>query len=163
MPVPSKLDAIDVKLLACLQEDALQTADALAERVGLSPSAVARRVRHLRASKAIAGEIAVVSDEAAGQPLFAVVHITLERHAPQAADLLRRRLIRSPNVQLCLDVAGSFDIVLLVVASDMEAYNALADSMLEADPAVRRFVTSFVKKRSKMTLALPLDQLIPDR
>lgn len=150
-----KLDRLDMRLLACLQEDNLQTADALAEKVGRSPSAVARRLRRLRATGAVAADVALVSEEAAGYPLSAIVHLQLERHAAHEVDLLRRRLAASPNVQLCLDLAGAFDILLLVVAADMEAYNAFAGRMLE-QPPVRRFETSFVKRRVKATLAVPL-------
>ncbi|MFN3727074.1 MAG: Lrp/AsnC family transcriptional regulator [Allosphingosinicella sp.] len=150
------LDALDRRLLAALQKDNLQTADQLAEQVGRSPSAIARRVRRLRASGAIAADVAIISDRAAGQPLSAIVHIQLERHAPQEGDRLRRRLAASPNVQLLLDIAGTFDILLLVVAPDMAAYNAFADANLAEHPAVRRFETSFVKKRVKATLAFPI-------
>ena len=151
-----RLDKLDLRLLTCLQEDNLQTADALAERVGRSPSAVARRLRRLRAGGAIAADVAVISEEAAGHPLSAIVQIQLERHAPHEGDRLRRRLVASPHVQLCLDIAGTFDILLLVVAPDMEAYNAFADATLAEHPAVRRFESTFVKKRVKATLAVPL-------
>lgn len=152
-----RLDQLDMRLLACLQEDNLATADQLAERVGRSPSAIARRLRRLRATGAVAADTAIISEAAAGHALSAVVHIQLERHVPQEGDRLRRRLVASPNVQLCLDIAGSFDIMLLVVARDMTAYNAFADAMLAEHPAVRRFETSFVKKRVKATLAYPLE------
>jgi DNA-binding Lrp family transcriptional regulator len=154
------LDRLDLKLLDCLQEDNLQTADQLAERVGRSPSAIARRLRRLRSTGAITADVSLLSEEAAGHPLFAIVHIQLERHAPQQGDLLRRRLLASPNVQLCLDISGSFDILLMVVAADMDAFNAFADLTLAEHPAVRRFETSFVKKRVKATLALPLEELV---
>lgn len=154
-----QLDKVDLQLLACLQEDNLKTADQLAELVGRSPSAIARRLRRLRGEGHIAAECAQLSERAAGHPLSALVHIQLERHAPQEGDRLRRRLVASPNVQLCLDISGTFDIMLLVVAPDMAAYNAFADEMLAEHPAVRRFETSFVKKRVKATLAFPLDGL----
>jgi len=150
-----KLDKLDRQLLACLQKDNLQTADRLAEQVGRSPSAVARRLRRLRSSGAVAADVSLVSEEAAGHPLSAIVHVLLERHAPHEVDALRRRLAASPNVQLCLDLAGATDILLLVVASDMEAYNEFTAAMLE-QPAVRRFETSIVKKRVKASLAMPL-------
>lgn len=150
-----KLDRLDMRLLSCLQENNLQTADMLAEKVGRSPSAVARRLRRLRATGAVAADVALVSEEAAGHPLSAIVHLMLERHAPHDADALRRRLVASPNVQLCLDIAGAFDILLLVVAEDMAAYNRFAAAMLERPP-VHRFETSFVKRRVKATLAVPL-------
>lgn len=155
-----RLDTLDIRLLACLQENNIQTADQLAERVGRSPSAVARRLRRLRSNGAIAADVAIVSQEAAGNPLFAVIQVQLERHAPHEGDLLRRRLLASPNVQLCLDISGTFDIMLLVVAADMNSYNAFADAMLAEQPAVRRFETSFVKKRAKASLALPLEELL---
>lgn len=154
--MPDMLDRLDFALLACLQEDNLQTAEMLADKVGRSPSAVARRLRRLRATGAVAADVALISEEAAGYPLSAIVHIQLERHAPQEGDRLRRRLVASPNVQLCLDIAGAFDILLLVVAADMDAYNAFADATLAEHPAVRRFESTFVKKRVKATLAVPL-------
>lgn len=152
-----RLDRLDRALLVCLQRDNLQTADALAEQVGRSPSAVARRLRRLRATGAIAADVALISEEAAGQPLSAIVQVQLDRHAPQQGDALRRRLIASPNVQLCLDISGAFDILLLVVAADMDDYNAFTIAHLEEQPAVRRLETSFVKKRIKATLAVPID------
>jgi Lrp/AsnC family transcriptional regulator, leucine-responsive regulatory protein len=151
------LDRLDRQLLACLQQDNLQTADRLAEQVGRSPSAIARRLRRLRATGAIAADVSLVSEEAAGHPLSAAIHIQLERHAPQEGDRLRRRLVASPHVQLCLDISGAFDILLLVVAADMDDYNAFTDAFIEQHPAVRRFETYFVKKRVKATLAVPLD------
>lgn len=150
------LDSLDIRLLMLLQHNNLQTADQLAGQVGLSPSAIARRLRRLRETGAVAADVALISEEAAGQPLSAIVHIQLERHAPQEGDRLRRRLVASPNVQLCLDISGSFDIMLLVVAADMDAFNLFADATLAEHPAVRRFESSFVKKRVKATLAVPL-------
>lgn len=149
------MDHLDRALLVCLQQDNLQTADRLAGQVGRSSSAVARRVRRLRAEGAIVAETAVLSDAAAGHPLTAVIHVQLERHVAHEGNLLRQRLVAHPQVQLCLDVAGTFDIVLLVVAANMDVFNAFTLALLE-QPMVRRFETSFVKKRHKATLAVPL-------
>lgn len=151
-----RLDRLDRQLLACLQRDNLQTADKLAEQVGRSPSAIARRLRRLRATGAVAADVSLVSEEAAGFPLQAVVQLQLERHAPHEVDIVRRRLAASPNVQLVLNLAGAFDILILVVAPDMDAYNDLAARLLE-QPGVRRFETTFVKSRVKATLAVPLE------
>lgn len=157
------MDKVDLLLLDRLQEDNLQTADRLAERIGRSPSAIARRLRRLRASGAVAADVSLVSEETAGNPLFALVHVQLERHEPHAADLLRRRLAASAQVQLYLEISGAFDIVLIVVVRDMDSYNRFTAAMLEGDAGVRRFETSFVKKRVKATLALPLEALSRDR
>lgn len=151
-----RLDRLDRQLLACLQHNNLQTAERLAEQVGRSPSAIARRLRRLRSNGAIAADVALISDEAAGHPLQAVVQIQLERHAPHEVDAVRRRLAASPNVQLVLNLAGAFDILILVVAPDMDAYNDLAARLLE-QTGIRRFETTFVKSRVKASLAVPLE------
>jgi len=154
-----KLDPLDLKLLGWVQVDNLLTTEMLAERVGLSPSAVARRLRHLRATRVIAADVAIVSDRALGHPLSAVIHIQLERHALTEVASFKRLLAACENIQFCLEISGAFDILLLVVVADMEAFNLFADDMLANQRAVRRYETSFVKRRLKASLALPLEQL----
>ncbi|MCW3835171.1 Lrp/AsnC family transcriptional regulator [Sphingomonas canadensis] len=148
-------DKLDIRLLEQLQRNALFTADELAERLPLSPSAIARRIRRLRDSGVIAADVSVLA-ETAVPCLSAFVHIQLDRHALSAVEALRRRLTTSPNVQLFMEVSGAFDVVLLVTVRDMEGFNAFADAELAGDPVVRRYETSFVKKRRKLSLALPL-------
>ncbi|MGK6354041.1 Lrp/AsnC family transcriptional regulator [Sphingomonas sp. DT-207] len=149
-------DKLDLRILKLLQKDALMTAEAIAAQVPLSPSAIARRLRRLRESGVIAGDVAVISEEV-GPFLSAVVQVQMDRHALAAVEALRRRLIASPNVQLFLEVSGAFDLMLLVTVRDMDEYNAFTDTMLGDDPVVRRYESSFVKRRRKLSLALPLD------
>jgi DNA-binding Lrp family transcriptional regulator len=150
------IDKLDLGILNLLQQNALMTAEAIALQVPLSPSAIARRVRRLRESGVIAADVAVLSEEA-GPFLSAVVQVQMDRHALAAVEALRRRLIASPNVQLFLEVSGAFDLMLLVTVRDMDEYNAFTDAMLGDDPVVRRYESSFVKRRRKFSLALPLD------
>lgn len=154
-----KLDRLDMRLLACLQRDNIQTADQLAEQVGRSPSAVARRLRRLRASDAIAAENAILSEKAAGFPLTAMVLVQFERHSASDVGRFVQGMRDCDNVQICLELAGSFDVLLIVVAATMEAYNDFTNAMLKKPP-VLRFETTFVKKRAKATLAVPLDHLL---
>ncbi|HYD38433.1 MAG TPA: Lrp/AsnC family transcriptional regulator [Allosphingosinicella sp.] len=154
-----KIDELDRKLLVCLQRDNQLTAEALADRIGRSPSAIARRLRRLRDGGAIVADVAVVAEAAVGQPLSAIVHVQLERHALTEVARFKRQLAASDNVQFCLEISGAFDILLLVVVADMAAFNLFADEMLAGQRAVRRYETSFVKRRLKSSLALPLEQL----
>lgn len=154
-----KLDPLDLNLLSCLQQDNQLTADLLAEKVGRSPSAVARRLRRLRATGAIAADVSLVAEQAVGHPLSAIIHIQLERHALNEVEGFKRQLTACENVQFCLEISGAFDILLLAVVPDMAAFNIFADDLLAGQRAVRRYETSFVKRRLKASLALPLDQL----
>jgi Lrp/AsnC family leucine-responsive transcriptional regulator len=152
-------DSFDLKLLNAMQENADRTAEELAELVALSPSAIARRLRRLKESGAIARTIALISPEFAGHRLRALVRLQLHEHA-QAAGLadLRARLESLAEVQLCLEVSGSDDMVLLVACRDMDAFNAFADAELAASPVVRRYETSFVKKEIKNRPIVRLDE-----
>jgi DNA-binding Lrp family transcriptional regulator len=149
-------DMLDLRILDLLQRDALLTADELAQRLPLSASAIARRIRRLRESGVIAEEVSVLSDQV-GPFLSAVVQVQMDRHALAAVEALRRRLVASPQVQLYLEISGTFDLMLLVTVRDMDAFNDFVDTMLAADPVVRRYETSFVKRRRKFSTALPLD------
>ncbi|AQR74902.1 Lrp/AsnC family transcriptional regulator [Sphingomonas sp. LM7] len=149
-------DTMDLRILDLLQANALLTADQLAGRLPLSASAIARRIRRLRESGVIAADVSVLSEDV-GPFLSAVVQVQMDRHALAAVEALLRRLTASPQVQLFLEVSGTFDLMLLVTVKDMDAFNAFADTMLASDPVVRRYETSFVKRRRKFSTALPLD------
>jgi len=152
-------DSFDLKLLNALQEDADRTAEELAEIVALSPSAIARRIRRLRESGAIARTIALLSAELVDRRLRAIVRLQLHEHE-QAEEFnkFRNRLKARDEVQLYLEVSGSDDMLLLVACRDMAEFNAFADAELAAGPMVRRYETSFVKKEIKNRPMVRLDE-----
>lgn len=153
------LDRFDVALLNLLQWHNLSTAEALAEKVALSPSAITRRLRKLRDSGIVAADVAVLAPTLVDKRLRAVVHIQLHEHAQEKGlAALRARLVAAPEVQICLEISGAFDLMAIIVARDMAAFNTFADELLAGDPAIRRYETSFVKKQIKATLAVPLDE-----
>lgn len=152
-------DSFDLKLLNAMQEDADRTAEQLAELIALSPSAIARRLRRLRDVGAIARTVAIPSQELAGKRLRALIRVQLHDHAPAAGLAeLKTRLQFLDEVQLCLEVSGTDDMVLLVACRDMAEFNAFADAELAASPVVRRYETSFIKKEVKNRPMVRLDE-----
>lgn len=150
-------DSFDLKLLNLMQEDADRTAEQLAELVPLSPSAIARRLRRLREG-AIARTVSILRPELADKRLRALVRLQLEDHAEKAGlAALRGRLQELDEVQFCFEVSGTDDLVLLVACRDMAEFNAFADARLAADPVVKRYETSFVKKEIKNRPMVRLD------
>ena len=71
------LDKLDRQILRKLQDDGRATYDQLAEQVGLSPSAVLRRVKRLEESGVIARYVALVKPEAVGLGLTAYLNVRL--------------------------------------------------------------------------------------
>lgn len=106
------LDATDRVLVAELVTDGRATLAHLAEKAGLSVSAVQTRVRRLESSGVILGYTARVDHDAVGSPLSAFVAITpLDPTAPDDAPARLRGL---PEVRACHSVAGEDSYVLLV-------------------------------------------------
>ena len=152
-------DNFDLKLLNLVQEDADRTAEQLAELVALSPSAIARRLRRLRESGAIGRTVALLSSSIADRRLRAVIRLQLHEHEQAAAFAeFRNRLRDRDEVQLCLEISGNDDMVLLIACRDMAEFNAFADAELAASPMVRRYETSFVKKEIKNRPMIRLDE-----
>lgn len=151
-----ELDRLDLQILSALQVNNQASAQDLAERVPLSPSAILRRIRGYRASGVIAADVSVLAPNLTGERISALIMIQLETHAPPAVNDLRSQLAESPNIQLCLEISGVYDIVCMGTFRSMEEFNAFADAMVASHPTVRRYEVSFVKRSAKMSMAIPL-------
>lgn len=144
------LDPFDVALLNIIQRDDSQTADQLATQVALSPSAIARRLRRLRGEGWIGRTIALLSDRFTDQRLRALVFVELAEHADLKGKMaVEKRLRAVDQVQFCYEVTGDSDLLLLVDCTNMLEFNRFCDEVLVADPTVRRYETSFVKREIK--------------
>ena len=150
------MDRIDRALLMLLQEDSRRTADRLGEELGLSRSAVTRRIQNLRREGVIAREVAILGDRFRASRVTAIVNVQFDRHQPHEADQFRRAIRVLPEVQLCVMITGASDALLLVSVRDMDRFNVFADQ-LASMPLVRRYETSFVKRTVKFTTAVPLE------
>ncbi|WP_137861886.1 MULTISPECIES: Lrp/AsnC family transcriptional regulator [unclassified Sphingomonas] len=152
----SDLDRFDRRLLALVQRDAAQTAEALAERIGLSASAVQRRLKRLRETGVILGEIAMVDPLKVGRPSFFLAALEIERERPELVARLRQWLAAEEQVQQVYYVTGTADFVLVVVAPDVGAYDALMSRLMADNPNVRRFTTNVALGVGKRGLFVPI-------
>jgi DNA-binding Lrp family transcriptional regulator len=151
------MDALDRALLTILQADSRLTSEQLSERLHLSPSAVNRRVQRLWREGIIAAEVAVLAEKMRSRLTSAIINVQLDRHHPFQADELRRILRASQYVQLCLEITGTSDVLLVVSVRDMDHFNAFTDALAQM-PLVRRYETHFVKRTVKFTTAITLEE-----
>jgi DNA-binding Lrp family transcriptional regulator len=155
------IDAFDRAILQIVQLDASLTADALAERVGLSASAVQRRLKRLEADGVIVARIAVVDPAKVGRPTFFVVALEVERERPELLERLRQWLVATEQVQQVFYVTGSADFILVVTAPDVEAYDRLMGRLMAENPNVRRFTTNVALGIPKRTLLVSTSTATP--
>lgn len=110
------MEEIDRAIVTALTGDGRLSYTDLAERVGLSVSAVHQRVRRLEQRGVIRGYAAQVSYEAVGLPLTAFVAI--RPFDPSQPDDAPDRLAHLPEIEACYSVAGDDFYLLLVRVAD---------------------------------------------
>lgn len=119
------VEEIDRAIVAALAADGRLSYTDLAERVGLSVSAVHQRVRRLEQRGVIRGYAAVVDPEAVGLPMTAF--ISVKPFDPSAPDDIADRLAGVPEIEACHSVAGDENYILKVrVATPHELEELLA-------------------------------------
>lgn len=149
-------DDFDRRLLNLVQSDAGQTAERLAQSVGLSASAVQRRLRRMRDAGVIVGDTAIVDLKSVGNPTFFVVSLQVEREHPELLGQLSDWLTAQEHVQQVFYVTGEVDFVLVVTAPDTQSYDAMMKRLMSENPNVKRFTTSVVLGLVKRGLAIPV-------
>lgn len=155
MPEP-KLDAIDRRILATLQQDAHVTMEALAAEVGLSPSPCARRVRNLEAAGVIRRYVAVVDQDKVGLPVSVFASIKLERQREDELDRFAKAIARWPEIVECYLMTGQRDYLLRIVVKDLPAYEAFLKRTLTRLEGVASIESSFALSQVKHSQALPI-------
>jgi Lrp/AsnC family transcriptional regulator, leucine-responsive regulatory protein len=146
MKTESAIDDFDRALLDLVQRDNLAPARDLAARVGLSESAVLRRLRRLRRDKVITADVDVVYPAAIGLPVTLLVLVSLERESAAALDAFARRLKARPELRQGWYVTGEADWVLTLRVASMAAYEEFTREVFLDDANVKAFRT-FVAMR----------------
>jgi DNA-binding Lrp family transcriptional regulator len=143
----SSLDALDRKIIGALRRDGRMPNNALAELVGLSPSACLRRVRLLEESGVIRGYTALVAEGAADEGLVAIVRITLEKQTEELLDRFEAAVRQHPEIVECFLMTGDADYIVRVVARGAADYEAIHKGILMRLPGVARIHSSFAIRR----------------
>jgi len=150
------LDAIDLRILAALQENARIANTDLSAAVGLSPAPCLRRVRALEERGVIRKHVTLVSPAAVGLPVSVFVSISLERQVEEALKRFERVILARPEVMECYLMTGDADYLLRVVCADLGAYERFVLDHLTKVPGVSSIRSSFALKQVKYSTALPL-------
>lgn len=154
------IDKLDKAILRRLQANGRETYDVIGEQVGLSPSAVLRRVKRLEENGVIDRYVALVQPETVGLGLTAYINVRLEKYTETSKrnpmDVFRASVQTWPEVVECVSLTGEMDYLLRVVVSDMQHYSRFIMDTLLKHPSVQDCKTSFVMDRVKVTTAVPL-------
>lgn len=151
----SDLDKFDLKILRELQQDASLSADALSDRVVLSRNACWRRVKRLEDDGFLKGRVALVDPEKLGFGLSVMISVRTSKHDPDWLKKFRAAVLAIPEINAAYRMSGDLDYVLRARVSDMKAYDALYQRLIEKVP-LGDVSASFVMEEIKETTAIPL-------
>lgn len=150
------LDAVDVKLLSLLQEDASLTTAELADRVGLSQSPCWRRIVRFQEAGLIKKRVALLDPEKLGMGVVVFTAVNLSTHHGKTLEEFEARVARFPEVMECYTMTGNMDYMLKVVTRDIHHYEMFARNHLAQVPNIREMHSSVAITRIKDTTELPL-------
>ena len=150
------LDRIDRKILAALQDDGRITNLELADRIGMSATATAERVKRLTRDGFIVGYTARLDPTHLQRGLLVFVEIKLDRMNPEVFTTFASAVKKAPEVLECHLIAGGFDYLVKARVRDMEAYREFLSEVLMMLPGVRETHTYPVMEEVKNTTVLPV-------
>ncbi len=153
---PQELDAVDIKILTLLQQNAsVSTAD-LAARVGVSQSPCWRRIQRLRADGYIKATVAVVDRLKAGFQLHIFAQVKMTRLTEDDRAAFFRQVNSIPEILECYTVFGEMDVLMKVIAPDVLWYQEFIFSVIMKLPGVQDIRSIVTLMEAKNTTAIPL-------
>lgn len=155
------MDKTDLRILDVLQKDASQSTAEIAATVGLSPSPCWRRISLLEQAGVIRRRVALLDRDRLGLSVTVIVNVRLTTHGRQSLAAFEERVRAFPEVMQCFTVMGAIDFVLLVVTTDIRAYERFMREHLSQLPGIQGIESNIVMSAVKDTTALPLELVTP--
>ena len=156
MDMTTTLDAIDLKILRLLQEDARLTTKELAGRVNLSTTPVFERLKHLEREGFIKKYVAVLDAEKLDLGFEVFCSVKLKQMTRDVAREFTRVIRDIPQVTECYNISGEYDYLLKIRARNMKDYNDFIINVLGTIDAIGSIQSSFVMDEIKHSYGLYL-------
>ena len=155
----NRLDKIDRKILAELQDDGRMTNVELARRVGISAPPCLRRVRTLEEAGYIRGYHADVNPRELGFEVQVFAMVGLHSQAEADLSAFEQRCRDWPLVRECHMLNGEIDFILKCVAPDLSTFQSFLTEELTSAANVASVKTSLVIRCAKDRPGVPFDVL----
>jgi Lrp/AsnC family leucine-responsive transcriptional regulator len=156
MAAEFSLDRLDRSILRVLQADGRITNQALASRVGLSPSACLARTRQLERAGFIQGYHARLDPYRVGIGMVLFAQVSLESNDPAALARFEAAIAAVPQIVEASHVSGDVDYVLKVVVANMAEWTRLLDALDQAAVGIQRLETLVLMGKPKIFTGFPI-------
>lgn len=148
------MDAIDRKILDCLQSDSAMPIEEIARRAGLSNSPCWRRIQKLEASGVIKARVALLEPAKMNVGVTVFVAVRTNQHNAQWAERFCREVRKISEVVEFYRMSGETDYLLRVVVPDIAAYDRVYQRLIKVADLFD-VSSNFAMECIKYTTALP--------
>ena len=151
----TRMDAIDRKILAVVQQDASLSVAEIGQRVGLSSTPCWKRLQRLEADGVIMRKVALIDPEKLGLGITVFVSIETGDHSQDWLRKFAETVGAMPEVMEFYRMAGDVDYMLRVVVPDIAGYDTFYKKLIATVP-LKNVTSRFAMERIKSTTALPI-------
>lgn len=152
----ARLDHTDRRILEILQTEPGVNAAQVGERIGLSQSAVWRRIQSLREEGVIHDQPVKLDRQKVGLNTMVFAHVKLTSHGRSNLADFSEAVRQYPEVLDCYVVLGNVDFLLRIVTEDIKAYEQFFFEKLSQLPGIQEVNSSIVLSDIKHTTVLPI-------
>ncbi|WP_420397859.1 Lrp/AsnC family transcriptional regulator [Nioella sp.] len=151
----AQIDALDRKILAALQEDASQSLDDIARKVGSSKTPVWSRIRKMREAGIIGRQTVLLDAEALGLEACFFVLIRTSEHESDWQRKFLHALQSRPEVLEAHRLAGDIDYILKVRVANARAYDRFYQALI-SEVRIHNVTALLSMEEIKSTTLLPI-------
>ncbi|EPJ48347.1 MAG: regulatory protein, AsnC/Lrp [Osedax symbiont Rs1] len=154
----TNIDRFDLKILRELQRNGGISNQDLAEKVGLTAAPCSRRVKLLEDHGIIRDRVVRIDEHALSLNLFAILHISMDKHIPERFAEFERVISTFEEVIECYLITGhDADYQLKIAVPDMDRYHDLLLGKITRIKGVSGVKSAFIMRKIIDTTALPMN------
>ncbi|MEM6650472.1 MAG: Lrp/AsnC family transcriptional regulator [Pseudomonadota bacterium] len=147
------MDRIDKAIIRALQSEGRISMLKLSDKVGLSPTPCARRLKNLEDEGIISGYHAVVDEQKTGYGFSVFVSIKLDKQIDQALKVFEDAILRYPEVVNCWLMTGNRDYLMRLAVADLSEFEYFLTSKLTKIEGIASIESSIPIRQVKSDLS----------
>ena len=151
-----RIDSVDRRILDLLQSQPGINAAAIGEKIGLSQSAVWRRMQGLREEGIIRAQPVKIDREKIGLNTMVFAHVKLTSHGRSNLAAFAEAVRSYPEVLDCYVLLGNVDFLLRIVTEDIKSYEQFFFEKLSQLPGIQEINSSIALSEIKHSTVLPI-------
>ena len=150
------LDDIDIKILACLQDNCRLSTKEIANAVNLSVTPTFERIKRLQREGYINKFVAVLNADKLNCGFVAFCYIKMKQHSYENSMRIMNAVQNIDEIVECYNISGDYDFLLKIYVADMKSYQRFILAILGELDCIGSLNSSFVLGEVKNSHTIPL-------